>query len=57
MRTHPTRWFVLVGALLAINLLWAILYGGRWVWLAVAVCALGLALTLWEGRKHDPPPP
>ena len=57
MRTRPTWWFVMVGSFLVFNLLLAIVAGGRWNWIAVAVLALLLALAVWQGRRRDPPRP
>ena len=57
MRTRPTWWYVMVGLFLALALVQAIVVGGRWNWLSVAVIALLLAVAAWQGRRRDPPRP
>ena len=57
IRSRPSWWPVVLGVLLAFNLVQAIVAGGRWNWIVVAVIALALALNLWQNRKREPPPP
>ena len=57
MRTRPTWVLVMVGGFLAFNLVQAILHGGRWPWISVALLALLLAYYLWQRRRRPPPPP
>ena len=54
MRTRPTWWFVMVGIFLAFTLAQAIVAGGRWNWVAVAVLALLLAWAVWRQRRAPP---
>lgn len=55
MRQRVVRWapFILTGALL-LNLVNALLGGGRANWLLVTVVALMLALTLWWRARTTP---
>ena len=56
MRTRPSWRLLILGAFLAFNLIQAILYGGRWAWISVAILALVLAWVVWQERQRARPP-
>lgn len=57
MRTRlPTWWLAVLGVILAVSLVLAILNGGRWIWIAVALLALTLMAELWARRRTPPRP-
>ena len=51
--TRSRWWPIMLGVFLAINLVTAILQGGRWNWLAAALIAGTLALHLARRRRDS----
>ena len=53
-RAPRPRWVPLaLTGLLLLNLMSAIVDGGRWTWLVVALLALALALNLWRRSRTN----